>query len=50
MQHEAERAVKIERYCMWSLTKQKVRERRLRRKLEGRENLHGAGWKREAEL
>ena len=25
-------------------------EKRLRRKLEGRENLHGAGWKREAEL
>lgn len=35
---------------MWVLTKQKVRERKLRRKLEGRENLHGAGCKREVEL
>lgn len=30
--------------------KMNVRERRLSRKLEGRENLHAAGWTKEAEL
>lgn len=35
---------------MWILTTKKVRERRLSRKLEGRETLHAAGCKKEAEL